>query len=331
MFSSREINNIKINRSRKYFEDILQSYYSKNYRATIVLIYNLVIDDLYEKLMFMCEKRYFTNLNNEINKIEELKKVEKYSEIEERIYKIYKENKILNHDTIDMLEYLKKVRNKCAHPVYFTEEDYIPAEEEVYMFITKIYKDILIKQTFVKDPYSILKPEIEKEKWGNIVEAMAGIRNVEEDYERFKSYFTIKYLDKFTDYNYQKLFSDLIKVIIIKSGEWEKINQYRNMLLMRTLLEYLNLKGKMRILENNYDWSKIDEEKLIDDQYEKVYENEWFALTYLYEILTYNNFFINEIKEQNELVYKKLKEEKKLKSKYQKKYSQLFYKDNSGN
>lgn len=325
MFHSNEINQIKRNKSREYFKDILQSYYSKNYRATILLLHSLVIDDLYDKLIIINERRYFTNLNDKLNKIEELKNNERYSEIEEKIFKIYKENNILNHDTIDMLEYLKKVRNKCAHPTYFKEEDYIPLEEEVYMFIVKVYKDILIKETFIKDPYSIIKTDIEDEKWGGILEVIAGSSEYELDYARFKLHFTKKYLEKFTDYNFKKLFTDIMKVMIIKNGEWEKLNQYRNMMLMRCLLEYLNENGKMEILMNYYEWTRIQEEQLIDDDKEDRYDNEWFALTYLYNILTYNNFFINELKEQNELVYHQLKEKLFLKTRYVREYWHLFY------
>ena len=36
--------------SRNYFKEILQSYYSQNYRATIVLLYSFVIYDLFIKI-----------------------------------------------------------------------------------------------------------------------------------------------------------------------------------------------------------------------------------------------------------------------------------------
>lgn len=39
--------------SRAYFEEILQSYYCKNYRASVVLLYSFVIYDLFIKLQSM--------------------------------------------------------------------------------------------------------------------------------------------------------------------------------------------------------------------------------------------------------------------------------------
>src|SRR5699024_9892864 len=92
-------------------------------------------------------------------------------------------------------------------------------------------------------------------------------------------------------------------------GEWEKTYQYQNMMLMESLLEYLNLQGKMNLLENCYDWARIQEECIYDDNHKEVYQNEWFATTYMLKILTYNNFFIQELRAQNEIVYNKLSNE----------------------
>ena len=126
--------------------------------------------------------------------------------------------------------------------------------------------------------------------------------------------------------NFQKLFGDLIKVIIIKNGEWEKTYQYQNMMLMESLLEYLNLQGKMNLLEDCYDWARMQEECIYDDNYEEVYQNEWFAATYILKILTYNNFFIQELRLQNEIVFNKLKNKILKEKKYVLNYWNLFFK-----
>ena len=143
MFSNYEISLIKRSDSRKYFEDVLQSFYSKNYRAAVLLLYSLVIDDLYYKLILMNDRKYY-NLNDDLKRIEELRKSDKYSEIEEKIFNTYKN--ILNHDTIDMLEYFKKIRNKCAHPSYFKDEKYTPIQEEVNLFIMRTYNESIYKK-----------------------------------------------------------------------------------------------------------------------------------------------------------------------------------------
>ena len=47
LFDERDLKVFDNPDSRQYFEEILQCYYSKNYRATIVLLYSFVI---YEKV-----------------------------------------------------------------------------------------------------------------------------------------------------------------------------------------------------------------------------------------------------------------------------------------
>lgn len=307
MFSDYEISLIKRNNSRKYFEDVLQSYYAKNYRASILLLYSLTIDDLYYKLRLMNDRKYCENISAEIQKIEEQSKnASKYSEVEDSIYKIYKEKNLLNHDTLDTLEFFKKIRNKCAHPSFFRDEEYNPLSEEVYMIIKRVYHDILTKEAFIKDPYKLIKSDIESKEWGNITDVIMGFKAHEEHYAIFSSYFRDKYFEKFTDNNFEKLFSTLIKLIIIKKEEWTILNQYKNMLLMESIIKYLYDKGKISILHNKYEWSNIMEDHLIDDKQEDVYKREWFALTNMYKILALIPNFVYEIKIQNHIVYQYL-------------------------
>lgn len=137
MFSDGDINRIKNKDSKKNFEDVLQAYYSKNYKASILLLYNLVVNDLYDKLKLMNDNGYI-DCKQELEKIDktmETKDILKYSTVEEKIFNVYKDRRILNHSTIDMLKYFKEIRNKCAHPFFFKERDYTPIQEEVYLFI----------------------------------------------------------------------------------------------------------------------------------------------------------------------------------------------------
>ena len=56
LFDEKELNVLDNNESRTYFKEILQSYYSQNYRATIVLLYSFVIYDLFIKLQTMARR-----------------------------------------------------------------------------------------------------------------------------------------------------------------------------------------------------------------------------------------------------------------------------------
>ena len=77
--------------SRNYFKEILQSYYSQNYRATIVLLYSFVIYDLFIKLQTMADegdskaRQQLEIVNGMISSDE------KYSKVEREIIDFFKD------------------------------------------------------------------------------------------------------------------------------------------------------------------------------------------------------------------------------------------------
>ena len=92
LFDEKELNIFDNSESRTYFKEILQSYYSQNYRATIVLLYSFVIYDLFIKLQTMANEgdEKATNKLNAINTM--IADDEKYSMVENTIIKFYKDN-----------------------------------------------------------------------------------------------------------------------------------------------------------------------------------------------------------------------------------------------
>lgn len=195
------------------------------------------------------------------------------------------------------------------------------------MIMKRVYNDILTKEAFIKDPYELVKDDIESKDWGSITDIIIGFKKHEENYILFSQYFTNKYLEKFMDNNFEKLFHTLIKLIIIKKENWTIVNQYKNMMLMESMINYLNDKGKINILYNKYDWTNISEEKLIDDDNDEVYEREWFALTNMYKILEMVPKFVDEINSQNQVVYKYMKESLLKENIYIINYWNVFYND----
>ena len=289
MYSTGDINKIKNIESKKNFEAVLQSFYSKNYKACILLLYNLVVNDMYSKLILMDENKYI-NCKNEIEYIENILKENnesKYSIVEEKVFETYKSKKILNHSTIDLLYFFKKIRNKCAHPIFYKESDYTPTEEEVYLFIKKIYDDILIIDAFFKEPYKVMKEDIDKYQFPSLDLMIMGISNIQADTEKVK----------------KKLFRALIDLSIKKNNDEILRQQYSHFLILNSLLEYLNYHGKLSILNGNYDWSKIEAENIYDDYNKKTEEQLCFSLTYLLSVLKTNHTFVEELKDNNEDVY----------------------------
>ncbi len=307
MFGKIEINKIKNVSSRKNFEYVLQSYYSGNYKASILLLYNIVVNDLYEKLQLMNEKNYI-NCKKELEEIENILKdgdAKKYSSVEEKIFDVYKDKKVLNQPTIDLLYFFKEVRNKCAHPFFFKESEYSPIEEEVYLFIVRIYNEILIIDAFLKDPYSVMKDDIENFKFPDIRANLVGASSLRKDTDKVKKYFEVKYFRFMTNSNFKKLFKTLLDLTISKKTDEIQKEQYKNFLILNSMLEYLKVQGKENILNNTYNWSKLKSDILYDDDND-IFSDEWFALSYLYKVLMYNSNFVEELKSTNEIVYNKV-------------------------
>ena len=164
LFDERELNVLDTNESRTYFKEILQSYYSQNYRATIVLLYSFVIYDLFIKLQTMANEgdKKATGKLKEINTM--IADEKKYSEVENKVIEFYKENCPLYFNRfIEDIEYLKNCRNKCAHLKVNDNSLYIPSDYHARMLICSMFDNILsVKAPFIMDLFSFVMPDIER-------------------------------------------------------------------------------------------------------------------------------------------------------------------------
>lgn len=150
--------------SRNYFKEILQSYYSQNYRATVVLLYSFVIYDLFIKLQNMANEgdKKADNKLKEINTM--IEDDEKYSKVENEIIQFFKDNCPLYFDRfIEDIDYLKNCRNKCAHLKVNDNTLYVPSDYHARMLICSMYDHILsVKTPFIMDLFSIAQTDVEE-------------------------------------------------------------------------------------------------------------------------------------------------------------------------
>ena len=108
LFDEKELNIFDSNDARQYFQEILQSYYGKNYRATVVLLYSFTVYDLFSKLQTMSNEGDKT-AKKAVNDIRQMiEDDEKYSTVENTIINFFKDNcKLYFRRIIDDIEYLK--------------------------------------------------------------------------------------------------------------------------------------------------------------------------------------------------------------------------------
>ncbi len=164
LFDEKELNVFDNKESKTYFKEILQSYYSQNYRATIVLLYSFVIYDLFIKLQTMANEgdRKANDKLTEINTM--IADDEKYSMVENTIIEFYKTNCPLYFNKfVEDIEYLKNCRNKCAHLKVNDNTLYVPNDYHARMLICSMFDNILsVKAPFIMDLFSFAKSDVEK-------------------------------------------------------------------------------------------------------------------------------------------------------------------------
>ncbi len=306
-----DIYKIKNGQSRVDFECVLQAYYAKDYKASILLLYNLVVNDLYKKMVLMNELGYI-DLGRELEEIEkkingEEKQDDKYSVIEKKIFTTYKDRCIVGDSTISFLKYLKETRDMCAHPFVFGEKNYTPEASLVFAFISKAYNDILTIGAFFKKPYEIIDNEIDKHIYPKFDSGMAFVFNKQyaEDEIRQTEKILNRYFIDFTDDNLKQTFKTTLDLIINKRSEEIQKKQYANFLVLNAILNYMSNNGKKSVVENFYDWEGIKIDNLKDEKSD-FFNADWLAQTYLYEILLKNNLFLNEIKNKNHDIFELL-------------------------
>lgn len=308
MFSSSDLNKIKNTESRNSFDNVLQAFYSNNYSAAILLLYNLLVNDLYYKLQEMDEKGY-VNCSHELEEINSIIKNDNdsnYSLVEKKIFDTYKNKRLFNSSTVDLLEYFKKTRNKCAHPFYFEEVKYIPSKDQTYLFIKGIYSEILCVESFFKNPYEVIKNDMINFEFPDLESILFGVSTPQNDLEKVKKYYIRKYFKFMTEDNFKKLFKSLVELSIAKNSDEIVESQYKHYLILRALLEYLKNNNSMSILNNEYDWSKIESKNIRDDSDNLIEEQKCFSLSYLFRVISYNINFFEEIKDRNEDLFEYL-------------------------
>lgn len=212
-----ETNFIEIIESRKMFEEILVNFYHKNFRTCIVSLNSLLYYDLIKKIEILknnYKDKKSKAILDEINKM--ITNNEKYSEMELTLIKLCKEKNIISTYFYEKAENLRKVRNHCAHPAFYTGELYIPPKKEVEMYIDFLYEELLkINAINYYDAVSFVLDDI-KEAY----EKSIGCRN-----EGLKSR-ALRLYSKFDSKNHQKVFNSLFELSIIK--DTEECKKYRD-------------------------------------------------------------------------------------------------------
>lgn len=146
---SEKINNGK---TRNYFKEILQSYHNANYRATVVMLYTVVVCDLVYKLEELKEIFNDEKAKDVLIAIEELQRNKpKSPEWENELFKqIAERTSLFDISTFENILILQKHRHLCAHPVMNQNyELFSPNKETTRAHLRNMLEDILTKEPYL--------------------------------------------------------------------------------------------------------------------------------------------------------------------------------------
>lgn len=239
LFDEKELNVLDNNESRTYFKEILQSYYSQNYRATIVLLYSFVIYDLFIKLQTMANDgdKKAKNKLNDINKM--IEDDEKYSMVENTVIEFYKDNCPLYFNRfVEDIEYLKKCRNKCAHLKVNDNSLYVPSDYHARMLICSMFDNILsVKAPFIMDLFSFALADIEKYSSQLSYIPSNGVE------ESIITELKNKYFTRMTYDSIKKSYKTFIRLLLVSDDETCQKNIYGLYTFTYALTDYITKNG----------------------------------------------------------------------------------------
>lgn len=261
LFDERDLKVFDNPDSRRYFEEILQCYYSKNYRATIVLLYSFVIYDLFMKLQTMASEGNNKAEEKLIEINELILKNEKYSEVERKIIEFFNENcKLYFNRFTEDVNYLRECRHKCAHLKVNDNTLYVPEDYQARMLICSMYDNVLsVKAPFIMDLFSLVQDKVE-----NYSQTIVDISENGLD-DRIKNEITKNYLERMTYDSLKTSYKTFLKLLFITTDKNAERNDYGLFAFVYAMTEHIRKKGFSRLFEEDdirAQFLKIDVENI---------------------------------------------------------------------
>lgn len=212
-------------KSKELFRDVYASYTQGQYRATVVMLWTVIVCDLVYKLQYLRDIYDDTTAIDILNIIsEQQKKNPKNPEWENTLIKeVNERTQLITDIEKENLVYLQKQRNLCAHPIITNENILFKPTKELTRSLMRTALDSVLLKT----------PLLAKEY----------IRIILEDFEQkgdsffpwddnFEKYLTNRYLKHLNLTQVLNLFRLLWRIVFSPHNEREKANSYINYQLL---------------------------------------------------------------------------------------------------
>lgn len=243
LLDDNDLKMIKNKNERVLFNEVLNAYYSKNYRGAIVSLYSLVIFDLYLKLNDLVDNGS-KNAKQTLNEIsEQIKNNAHYSDIEKKIISFFVDNygNYFNKFSCD-IEYLTNLRHKCAHLFLNDEDLFVPSPNQTKMLIESMLNNLLkVDAPFIDDLFPFIKDEIDdyasKYKFFFFLDGS--------DYKPMREKLTRKYYSKMTDESLIKTMNNLFRLAFVSKSEETQSRIAGIFIFLESLVHYCHKHSKL--------------------------------------------------------------------------------------
>lgn len=202
-----QIESIHSAQTKEYFKEVISSYYSNNYRATIVTLYSVVIYDLVQKLEVLRDTYEDGTAQSILDRIEAMQtKNPKSPDWETKLIDLIKaETKFLDPAEGLHIDTLQSLRHLCAHPVRKSNyELFSPNKETVRSHLRNMLESVLTKRPLLyKAIFDDFIKDISKNKYRLI-----------SDESKLDRYISSKYLDNISFDGIKQIIKSLWKITL---------------------------------------------------------------------------------------------------------------------
>jgi hypothetical protein len=204
-----------LNKSKKYFEEVLSSYNNSNYRSAVVMLWSVAVCDMVYKLQSLVDTYRDTKAQEILRNVKKMQTDDPKSPLWELtlLDEVYKGTMLLDAAEYENLRSLQKQRHLSAHPILNTDSElHSPNKDTVRAFLRNTLEGLLVKPPFYTQ-------KIVDEFLQDIGEASDALSTR----GKVRSYITSRYLNRIKPKVELSLFKSLWKLVFkLKDGECEK-------------------------------------------------------------------------------------------------------------
>lgn len=211
---------INSEKTKEYFKEVSSSYFNGNYRAAIVTLYSVVINDILIKLETLEEIYNDATAKDILNEIKLFQSANPSNPDWEKniIEKVKDRTNLIDNVDYAHIQALKNDRHLCAHPVIDKEDKlYTPNKEAVAAHIRNMMESLFLKP-------AILSKKILK----TLLIDLADKKEILIDDDSVEKYIKAKYLSNLNPKIELDIFRDLWKFVFNLTNDEASINRIVN-------------------------------------------------------------------------------------------------------